>query len=87
MGFLRFRRSFKIAPGVRINLSKTGVSTSIGRPGATVNIRDDRVRETVGIPGTGLSYREEQRTGSGAAGQILAALLILALIAFGVVFL
>jgi Protein of unknown function (DUF4236) len=39
MGFLRFRRSIKLFPGVKINLSKTGVSTSIGRPGATVNLR------------------------------------------------
>lgn len=39
MGF-RFRRSIKIFPGVRINLSKKGVSSiSIGRRGAAVNIR------------------------------------------------
>jgi len=39
MGF-RYRKSIKIIPGVRVNLSKSGVSTSIGRPGATVNVRD-----------------------------------------------
>lgn len=76
MGF-RFRRSIKIAPGVRINLSKTGVSTSIGTRGATVNIRGDRVRETVGIPGTGLSYTELRR-GEGAG---LSMLLLLVLVA------
>lgn len=57
MGF-RFRKSFTIMPGVRINLSKGGVSTSIGRPGATVNIGKRGVRGTVGLPGTGLSYTE-----------------------------
>lgn len=52
----RFRKSIKIAPGIRVNLSKSGVSTSLGRPGATVNISKRGVRSTVGIPGTGLSY-------------------------------
>jgi Protein of unknown function (DUF4236) len=33
MGFFRFRGSFKVLLGVRINRSKTGVSTSLGRPG------------------------------------------------------
>ncbi len=56
MGF-RFRRSIKLAPGLRINLSKSGISTSIGRPGMTVNLRGRRTTTTVGIPGTGLSYR------------------------------
>lgn len=58
MGF-RFRRSIKIFPGVRINLSKKGVSSiSIGRRGATVNIRaNGETRATLGIPGTGLSWQ------------------------------
>lgn len=56
MGF-RFRRSIKLLPGLRVNLSKSGISTSIGRPGMTVNIRGRRTTTTVGIPGTGLSYR------------------------------
>ena len=81
MGF-RFRRSFKIAPGVRINLSKSGVSTSIGARGATVNVRGDRVRETVGIPGTGISYSEQQHTSSsGAGGLVLVVLIVLVLLA------
>lgn len=55
MGF-RFRRTIKIAPGVRLNLSKGGVSTSIGRRGATVNLSKRGSKATVGLPGTGLSY-------------------------------
>jgi hypothetical protein len=56
MGF-RFRRSIKLFPGVRINLSKSGTSVSVGKPGATVNIGHGRTTTTVGLPGTGLSYR------------------------------
>ena len=61
MGF-RFRRSIKLFPGVKINLSKSGASTSIGAPGATVNLSRRGVRGTVGIPGTGLSYSERLNT-------------------------
>ena len=58
MGF-RFHKSIRIFPGVRLNLSKSGVSTTIGRPGANVNIRGRRVRGTVGLPGSGMSYSKE----------------------------
>lgn len=57
MGF-RFRKSIRLFPGVRINLSKGGVSASVGRPGATINIGRKGVRGTVGLPGSGLSYSE-----------------------------
>ena len=55
MGF-RFRKSIKIAPGLRLNLSKSGISTSIGGPGATINLGSQGIRKTVGIPGSGLSF-------------------------------
>lgn len=58
MGF-RFRKSFKLAPGLRLNVSKTGTSISAGPRGASVNLKDDKVRANVGIPGTGLSYRTQ----------------------------
>ena len=61
MGFLpglRWRKTISILPGVKINLSKTGVSTSLGGHGATVNVGTSGKRTfTLGIPGTGLSYR------------------------------
>ena len=60
MGF-RFRRSFKIAPGLRLNLSKSGVSTSVGRRGLWFTIGTRGTRTTVGIPGTGLSYTEQSK--------------------------
>ena len=53
---LRFRQTFTLFPGVRINVGKRGISTSIGVPGATVNIGRQGVRATVGAPGTGISY-------------------------------
>lgn len=62
MGF-RFHKSIKIAPGLRINLSKTGPSLSVGRPGASFNIGTKGTRTTVGAPGTGMSYRTEKSWG------------------------
>lgn len=56
MGF-RFRKSIKLAPGVRINLTKQGVSSvSVGKRGAMVNVGKKGTRGTVGISGSGLSY-------------------------------
>ena len=61
MGF-RFRKSIKIFSGIRLNLSKSGVSTSVGVPGATVNIGQHAARETLGMPGSGISYRSTVAT-------------------------
>lgn len=55
MGF-RFRKQIKVVPGVKLNLSKSGVSTSIGKAGATVNVGKNGIKTTVGIPGSGMSY-------------------------------
>jgi len=54
---LRFRKSFKIAPGVRFNVNKNSTSISFGGKGLryTINSRGKRTAST-GIPGTGLSY-------------------------------
>lgn len=52
----RFRRSVKVLPGVRLNISKSGISTSIGGPGATLNIGPKGTRQTVGLPGSGVSH-------------------------------
>lgn len=62
MGF-RFRRSIRIAPGLRLNLSKSGGSLSIGGRGSTVNLSSRGVRTTVGLPGTGLSYTVSSSSG------------------------
>lgn len=54
---LRFRKSFKIAPGVKVNLNKKSAGVTIGTRGAhyTVNTSGKRTA-SVGLPGTGLSY-------------------------------
>jgi hypothetical protein len=60
----RFRKSFSPLPGVRINLSPGGLSTSVGvgpfrfsagPRGAAVNAR---------IPGTGISFRQPLKSGA-----------------------
>lgn len=54
---LRFRKSLKIAPGVKLNLNKKSTSVTFGGKGFhhTVSSTGKRT-STVGIPGTGLSY-------------------------------
>lgn len=50
MGF-RFGRSVCVLPGVRLNFSKSGVSTSAGGHGATASFSKRSTRTTVGLPG------------------------------------
>lgn len=59
----RFRKSVKVAPGVRLNFSKTGVSTTIGGRGASVNIGKRGVYRNLSVPGTGI-YRRDKVVGS-----------------------
>lgn len=56
MGF-RFRKSFKIAPGIKVNFNKKSTGVTFGGKGFhyTVNSKGKRTT-SVGIPGTGLSY-------------------------------
>src|SRR6476659_1954884 len=51
---LRFSKRIRIAPGLTLNLSKSGISASVGVTGAKITIGPRGVRRTVGIPGTGL---------------------------------
>jgi hypothetical protein len=51
---LRLWRRVRIAPGVTVNLSKGGLSTSVGPRGAKVTLGRGRVTKTVGLPGSGL---------------------------------
>ena len=59
---LRFRRSIKIAPGVRLNIGKKGVSASLGVRGAQVTVGRGRVTKTVGLPGTGIHATRVEQT-------------------------
>jgi hypothetical protein len=55
MGF-RFRRTFKIVPGVRLNLSRSGPSVSLGARGFHYTAGPKGTRTTIGLPGSGLSW-------------------------------
>jgi hypothetical protein len=64
MGYFRLFRRIKIAPGVTINVSKSGLSTSFGPKGAKVTIGKRGIRKTIGIPGTGISYTSVSSVGA-----------------------
>jgi Protein of unknown function (DUF4236) len=80
LGF-RFQRRLKLFPGVRLNFSRGGISTTIGVRGASFTLGGRGAYVNLGIPGTGLSYREKitrltdkppqssTRSSSDAAGQ------------------
>jgi len=54
---LNFRKSIKIAPGVRVNVGKKSTSLSFGGNGLRYSISSNgKRRSTVGIPGSGFSY-------------------------------
>lgn len=56
---LCFRKSITILPGVKLNLSKSGVSCSFGTKGLRQTISSTgRSTTSVGIPGTGVYYRK-----------------------------
>ena len=56
---LCFRKSITIAPGVRVNLSKSGPSLSFGKKGIRETISaTGKSTTTVGIPGTGVYYKK-----------------------------
>jgi len=58
---MRFQKRIKILPGVTANLSRKGVSTSLGVTGARVTYGHGEKRTTVGLPGTGISHSEIER--------------------------
>lgn len=55
---LRLRKSVSILPGIRLNLSFSGASLTVGPRGASVNIGPSGTYLNAGLPGTGLYVRE-----------------------------
>ena len=54
---LRFQKSVKIAPGMRLNLGTKSASISVGGKGGRYTINSNgRRTASIGIPGTGISY-------------------------------
>lgn len=67
----RFFRRVRVAPGVHLNLSKGGVSTSAGPRGLKATVGTSGRGVTAGIPGTGLYYTKvvkSDRSGSRTSG-------------------
>jgi hypothetical protein len=53
---VRFRRTFTLFPGVKVNVSKGGMSITVGRKGFHLNFSKHGVRQTTGLPGSGISH-------------------------------
>ena len=86
---LRFYRRVSIVPGLRLNLSRSGPSLSIGHRGLWYTIGRESQRVTAGLPGTGM-YWTENVTPSNAprAGHqlLFVAAIVALLILIGVAF-
>lgn len=60
---LRFRKSIKIAPGIRINFNAKSTSITFGKKGLHYTVSSTgRKTVSAGIPGTGLSYSASAST-------------------------
>lgn len=62
---MRFRKSIKICKGVRINFSKSGISTTVGGKGVSMSLGGRGAYLNTSIPGTGLYNRT--RIGGGTS--------------------
>jgi tetratricopeptide (TPR) repeat protein len=70
---VRFRRSIKIAPGVRLNFTKTGIGATFSGKGARYSVHSSGRRTVgVGLPGTGTYYQKSaggRRSGGGQSAR------------------
>jgi hypothetical protein len=77
---LRFRRSFRIAPGIQMNVGLRGASLSLGRRGHHLTVGSSGTSASVGLPGTGVSYtmrspggiaaRSHKQLDAGSSGKV-----------------
>src|SRR5687767_13529553 len=56
---MQFRRRIKIAPGVQLNLSKGGISVTVGTRGMHYTFGRGKSDISLGLPGTGMYYRKK----------------------------
>jgi hypothetical protein len=61
---MRYRKSIRLAKGLRINVSKSGFSLTAGIPGLSMNVGKQGAFLNTGIPGTGI-YDRKRITGTG----------------------
>lgn len=64
----RFRKSFSPLPGVRLTLSPSGLSTSVGAGPFRVTAGPQGQHFTATVPGTGLSFRQSLSNGQAPRG-------------------
>ena len=70
----RYRRSYKILPGLRMNVGSRGVTSfSLGGRGVTVNMSKRGTKTTYSLPGTGISYQTQTKRHQAAKSPPLAA--------------
>lgn len=65
---MRFRKSIRIGKGLRLNVSKSGVSASVGVPGLSATFGRGGTYLNTGIPGTGIYDRRKISGGRSAGG-------------------
>ncbi len=73
MGGFRFRKSYKIAPGVTFNVGKKGVGVSVGGKYLRKSINTNgRETTTIGTPVSGLYYTKTKTSNSPSSKQVSA---------------
>ena len=85
---LKFRKSIKVAPGVKLNLNTNSTSVTIGTKGVHYTVNSNGKKTTsASIPGTGLNYvsttsgqKQEPKKKGGCLGSILLVFTILCLV-------
>jgi hypothetical protein len=65
----RFRRTLKVAPGIRLNLTKKGASVRVGPRGAGVTMGTSGTTVSAGLPGTGLHASKKLSNAARAASK------------------
>jgi tetratricopeptide (TPR) repeat protein len=68
MNGFRFRKSFQLLPGVRLNISKTGTSLTVGPKGASVTMGKQGTFLNLDLPGSGMYYRKKIGEGKAENG-------------------
>ena len=64
-----YRKRIKIIPGIHLNFSRSGISTSIGVRGANVTIGKSGTYINQSIPGLGI-YKRQKISGGNGNGKV-----------------
>ena len=71
---IRFRKSKKLLPGVRLNIGKGSASVRLGPKGAGITLGTKGRSASVSVPGTGFGITSQKRGGCLGAAVILLAI-------------